>query len=264
MASAPLSACIIAFNEADRIEDCIKSLEFCDEVLVVDSGSTDETRELAEGLGARVIQREWPGHVAQKEFTIREAKFDWVLCVDADERISPELAVEIKALKAKGFSGESELPAAWTMPRLTWWMGKAIRRGTWYPDRQLRLFDRRRAHWGGYDPHDKVVLDESCAGEKGQLSGDLFHFSYRDLGGHLDTIDKFTQISSRGLFERGRRATQGDLIIRPAVRFFRFYVLKLGFLEGWRGLCLAYLAAHYVRLKYMRLMVLQRGEKSIR
>lgn len=249
---APLSACIIAFNEEDRIADCIESLSFCDEVLVVDSHSQDATREVAAACGARVIERDWPGHVAQKEFTIREARHDWVLCVDSDERISDALRDEICALKREGFPGKH----GWNFPRMTAWMGRWIDRGTWYPDRQLRLFDRRRGHWGGNNPHDKVILE----GERGELAGDLYHYAYRDLGDHLHTVTKYTEIMARGLHERGRRARFSDLWLRPSVRFFRFYFLKGGLLLGWRGLALALIAAWYVCLKYIRLWDLQHGE----
>ncbi|MEE8466960.1 MAG: glycosyltransferase family 2 protein, partial [Planctomycetota bacterium] len=162
-----LSACIITLDEEDRIQDCIASLDFCDEVLVVDSHSSDGTRALAESLGARVIERDWPGHVAQKEFTVRQAQHDWVLCVDADERVSPALAEELVALKAAGFPAR----AGWRMPRCSRYLGRWIRHGTWYPDLQLRLFDRRRGYWGGEDPHDRVELD----GSVGRLTGDLLH-----------------------------------------------------------------------------------------
>lgn len=249
----PLSACIIAFQEEDRIADCIRSLDFCDEVLVVDSHSTDRTREVAAECGARVVERDWPGHVAQKEWTIRAAAHDWVLCVDADERISPSLREELVALKEAGFPDR----AGWRFPRCTNYLGRWIRRGTWYPDHQLRLFDRRRGRWGGHDPHDRVELE----GPVGTLRGDLLHYAYRDLQDHLDTIDKYTAIMARGLHERGRRASVLDVVVRPRVRFLRFYVLKLGFLEGWRGLLLAQLAAHYVRLKYARLLALQRASE---
>ena len=249
----PLSACIISFNEEDRIADCVRSLAFCDEVVVVDSRSTDRTREIAAECGARVIERDWPGHVDQKEFTIRAAEHDWVLCIDSDERISQRLREEIIALKARNFPGN----AGWRMPRLTAWLGRWIDRGTWYPDRQLRLFDRRRGHWGGNNPHDKVVLEGSI----GALEGDLLHHAYRDLDDHISTITKYTEIMARGLHERGRKANLFDLMLRPGVRFFRFYFLKLGFLLGWRGLALALLAAWYVRLKYVRLYALQRAEE---
>lgn len=244
-----LSACIIAMDEEDRIADCLASLAFCDEVVVVDSHSKDGTRELAARLGARVIERDWPGHVAQKEFTIREARHDWVLCVDADERISPELRVEILALRDAGFPGK----AGWRFPRLSSYLGRWMTRGGWYPDRQLRLFDRRRGHWGGNNPHDRVELD----GPVGELSGNLLHHPYRNLGEHLRTIDKYTTIMAEGLHRRGKRAGIFDLTLRPSARFFRSYVLKLGFLMGWRGIVQAYLSAYYGRLKYVKLAALQ-------
>ena len=246
-----VSACIITLNEADRIEDCIRSVAWCDEMLVVDSHSTDATREKAAALGARVIERDWPGHVAQKEFTIRAAKYDWVFCIDADERISTPLGDETTALRDAGFPHA----VGWTMPRLSSYLGRWIRHGTWYPNRQLRLFDRRRGRWGGHDPHDRVEVD----GPVGHLSGDLLHHPYRDFAEHLQGIDRYTTIMAEGMYERGRRAGMTDVIVRPWIRFMRFYVLKAGFLEGWRGLLLAYLAAHYVRLKYSKLLVLQNG-----
>jgi glycosyltransferase involved in cell wall biosynthesis len=253
--SPGLSACIIAFNEEDRIQECIASLGFCDEVLVVDSHSSDGTRKIAESLGARVIERDWPGHVAQKEFTVRQAQHEWVLCVDADERVSPALEKELVALKQAGFEGQ----AGWRMPRCSRYLGRWIRHGTWYPDRQLRLFDRRRGHWGGENPHDRVELE----GSVGQLRGDLLHDPYRSLSEHLKTIDTYTTTMAEGLVRRGKRASVWNLVVNPAVRFFRFYVLELGFLEGWRGFLLACLAAHYVRLKYAKVLVLQRSEEEV-
>ena len=247
----PLSACIIAFQEEDRIEACLDSLAFCDEVLVVDSRSTDATRERAAAKGARVIERDWPGHVAQKEFCIREARHDWVLCVDADERVSPRLRTEIEGLCQGGL----ERHAGWRFPRLSHHLGTAVRYGSWYPDHQLRLFDRRRGHWGGHDPHDRVELE----GSVGTLRGDLEHHPYRSVEEHLQTIDRYTTIMARGLFARGKRANALDLVLRPCVRFLRFYVWKRGFLMGWKGLWLAYLAAHYGRSKYAKLLVLQNG-----
>ncbi len=246
---AKLSACIIAMDEEDRIADCLASLDFCDEVVVVDSHSKDGTRELAAALGARVIERDWPGHVAQKEFTIRAAANDWVLCVDADERISPELRAEIVALRDAGFPGH----AGWNFPRLSSYLGRWTTHGGWYPDRQLRLFDRRRGRWGGNNPHDKVLLD----GKMGALRGNLLHHPYRSFGEHLRTIDKYTTIMAEGLHQRGKRAGLFDLSVRPSMRFVRSYVFKRGFLMGWRGLVQAYLSAHYGRLKYMKLYALQ-------
>lgn len=245
-----VSACIITLNEADRITDCINSVQWCDEVLVVDSHSADRTREIAARLGARVIERDWPGHVAQKEFAIRAAEHDWVFCIDADERVSPELQREILVLRDAGFPGA----VGWKMPRMSCYLGRWIRHGTWYPDLSLRLFDRRHGKWGGQDPHDRVELD----GSPKRLRRALLHHPYRNFAEHLQTIDNYTTIMARGLYDRGRRATMRDIVLRPGVRFVRFYFLKMGFLEGWRGLLLAYLAAHYVRMKYAKLLVLQR------
>ena len=250
----PLSACIIAMNEEDRIADCLLSVAFCDEILVVDSHSTDGTREVARSFGARVIERDWPGHVDQKEFTSRAANNDWVLCVDADERVTPELRAEIEELRERGFPGR----AGWRCPRLVDYLGTWVRHGTWYPDLQLRLFDRRRARWGGTNPHDKVELESGASA--GRLKGDLVHVPYRSFADHLRTIDEYTTIMARGMYQRGRRTGIGDLFLRPLWRFARFYLLKRGFLLGWKGLILGFLAAHYVRLKYMKLLMLQRNE----
>ena len=247
----PISACIVACDEADRIGDCLASLAFCDELLVVDSHSRDATREIAAAAGARVIERDWPGHVAQKEFAIRAARHDWVLCLDADERVSPELRGQIEALRAAGFPG----CAGYRMPRRSSYLGRWIRHGGWVPDRKLRLFDRRRGRWAGSDPHDRVSVDGAVAG----LRGEILHHPYRSLAEHLETIDRYTAISAQHLYEAGRRARLLDLALRPAWRFVRFYVIQLGLLEGWRGLVLAALAAHYVRLKYAKLLVAQRA-----
>jgi glycosyltransferase involved in cell wall biosynthesis len=246
-----ISACIVARDEEDRLPACLDSLAFCDEILVVDSHSRDRTRELAAARGARVLLRDWPGHVAQKEFAIRQAAHDWVLCVDADERISPALAAEIATLREGGFDGF----AGYAFPRLSRYLGRDIRHGTWYPDWKLRLFDRRRGRWGGRDPHDRVEVD----GPTRRLAGDLLHEPYRSFEEHLATIDRYTTIMAAELHAEGRRARVLDVVWRPPLRFLGFYVLRGGFLDGWRGLLLAYLAAHYVRLKYAKLWLRSRA-----
>lgn len=249
-----ISACVITRDEADRIEACLGSLAWCDEVVVVDSHSSDDTRERAAALGARVIERDWPGFAAQKEFAVRAAAHDWVLVVDADERVSEALRAEIEARCRAGFDGV----AGWSVPRCSRYLGRWIRHGTWYPDRSVRLFDRRRGRFAAkatYDLHERVVLD----GPTGALHADLLHVPYRSLSEHLQTIDRYTTIMAEGLQARGRRARISDLVLHPAWRFVQFYVLKAGFLDGWRGLLLAYLAAHYVRLRYAKLLALQRA-----
>ena len=238
-------------NEEDRIGACLASLDFCDEIVVVDSHSTDATREVAAAAGARVIERDWPGHVAQKEFAIRAARHEWVLCVDADERVSPALRAEMLALRDAGFP----VHAGWRFPRLSSYLGEPVRYGTWYPDRQLRLFDRRRGRWSGHDPHDRVELEGSI----GRLEGDLLHDPYRDLSEHVRTIDTYTTLSAQGMHERGRRASLLDVAFRPVLRFVGFYVFGRGFLHGWRGLVLSALHAHNGFLKYAKLLILNRG-----
>ena len=250
-ARPPLSACIIAMDEEDRLGACLASLAFCDEIVVVDSHSSDGTRELAAARGARVIERDWPGHVAQGRDLARELGREPLVGVHAQHPVVARRADRELLLRDAGFPGQ----AGWRFPRLSRYLGVWVRRGTWYPDHQLRLFDRRRGRWGGHNPHDRVELD----GSVGTLAGDLLHEPYRDLAEHLETIDRYTTIMAQGLRDRGRRASLLDLVLRPPVRFLRFYVLRGGFLLGWRGLVLAYLAAHYVRLKYVKLLVLQRA-----
>ncbi len=246
-----LSACVIAMNEADRIGDCLASLDFCDEIIVVDSHSTDTTRELAAAAGARVIERDWEGHRAQKQFAVEQASHNWILALDADERLSPELRKEIVALCEGGFDGAD----AWSMPRLSHHLGAWIRHGSWYPNRQLRLFDRRRGYWGGSDPHDRWELQ----GPVGRLHGDLLHFPYRSYDEHLQTMARYASISATHMHESGRKAHILDLLLRPPLRFLRGFVLKRGFLLGSRGLILARMDAQSVWLKYKRLRDLGRG-----
>jgi glycosyltransferase involved in cell wall biosynthesis len=255
--TTPISACVITLNEADRIDACLASLAWCDEIVVIDSHSTDATRERATARGARVMARDWPGHAAQKEFAARSAAHDWVLSVDADERVSDPLREELLALRAGGFTGA----AGWSVPRRSFYLGGWIGHGTWYPDRSVRLFDRRRGRFvanADYDLHERVVLD----GPVGTLRHDLLHAPYRSLSEHLQTIDSYTTIMARGLQQRGRRARPRDLVLHPWARFAKSYVFKAGFLDGWRGLLLAYLAAHYVRLKYAKLLALQQIDTS--
>lgn len=246
----PISACIITYNEEDRLPACLATLSWCNEILVVDSHSTDATRNLAKAAGARVIERDWPGHVAQKEFAIRAASHDWVLCIDADERVSDALAHEIDVARASAFAGAT----GYRTPRVSNYLGAWIRHGSWYPDRKLRLFDRRHGRWGGRDPHDRVELE----GNVSDLTGELEHFPYRDLKDHLRTIDRYSSTMAEGLHRDGKRAHLHDLLFRPMIRFFIFYVARRGFLAGWRGLLLAVLAAHYVRLRYSKLWALGR------
>jgi glycosyltransferase involved in cell wall biosynthesis len=246
-----LSACIITYNEADRIEACLRSVSFCDEMLVVDSHSTDDTRRLAASLGAHVIERDWPGYRSQKQFAIDAAASDWVLCVDADERVSDELRAQIMALREGGFTGYS----GWSIPRITDYFGRFLRHGNAYPDRLTRLFDRRRGGWVGYEIHENTRV----TGRVGRLRGHLEHFSYRSLADHQARMQRYAELMARALYARGKRCGLLKIIVNPQWRFLRGYLLRLGFLDGWRGLVFALIEANYVRRKYLQLYMLGKG-----
>ena len=249
-----LSACVITFNESDRIEACIRSLEFCDEVLVVDSHSTDDTRERAGALGARVIERDWAGYRSQKAFAVDSAQHDWVLCLDADERVSDALRDEITALRGAGFAGI----AGFSIPRMTDYFGRFLRHGNAYPDRLVRLFDRRRGGWVGREIHENTRVE----GKVVRLRGPLLHYSYRSLTDHDQRMERYAQLMAQALHAAGRRGSLVPVLVNPAWRFFRGYVLRLGFLDGWRGLAFALVEASYVRRKYLKLYLLGRGLPS--
>jgi hypothetical protein len=250
----PISACIITYNEASRIGDCLASLEFCDERLVVDSFSQDGTQDRARNGGARVIERRWAGHIAQKEFASRAARHEWVLCLDADERVSDALREEILERRSAGF-GDA---AGYRMPRLSQYRGAWIRHGSWYPNRQLRLFDRRRGHWGGVNPHDRVIVEGPVAG----LKNDLLHIPYRTTAEQLQTIDEYTAIAAGELLKAGCSLAGLRMIVNPPFRVVRSLILKRGFLDGRRGVALALMEARYARLKYARLLALQRQVRA--
>lgn len=240
-----LSGCVISFNEEANIVACVESLKFCDEVVVVDSHSSDRTRELATALGARVIEHDWQGHIGQKNFAVDQAKNDWVLCLDSDERATPELAAAVQSTLATE-------PAAqgYEVGRRNVYLGKWIRWGGWYPDSKVRLFDRRRARWGGVNPHDHVQVQ----GETRSLGADLIHLSYRDISHHVTkSIDFFSTITAREKLARGQRFVTLQLLFGPPFKFTKMFFLRLGFLDGWRGFIVASLGSWFVFLKYAKL-----------
>ena len=247
-----MSACIIACNEADRIGDCLASLDFCDEVIVVDSGSSDATTEICRAMGARVLHRPFAGFRSQKQFAVEQARNPWVLCLDADERISPRLRESILAAHAAGFPA-----AGYSFPRLSSYFGRFLRHGNAYPDRVLRLFDRRRGGWRGErEIHEVVSVD----GPVENLAGDLLHFPYRSLEQQLAKTQMYARMVAEYNYARGRRANLAKLVLAPAWRFWRGYVLRLGFLDGWHGLIYAYVRANYVRQKTIMLWLLQQQQ----
>lgn len=246
---AEISAIVVCFNEEDNIGGCLESLNWCDEIVVVDSFSTDRTVEICRRYTDCVIQRPWAGYRDQKAFAHSQATREWVFLVDADERVPPGLRDEIQdALSRFGTRF-----AAFSVPRLVYYLGRWWWRGGWYPDYDIRIFRRDRASWGGSDPHERIFIE----GKVRRLGHPLHHFSYRDIADHIGRINHFTAVSSREL--RGQRRRWGWMgnLCRPAFRFFRSYVWKRGFLEGFPGFFVAATAAIYVFLKYAKLRELE-------
>jgi glycosyltransferase involved in cell wall biosynthesis len=239
-----VSVTIITRDEGANIDACLASVAWADEVLVVDCGSTDRTVEIARGRGARVIVKDWPGYGAQKNFAAAEAANDWILSVDADERVTPELEGEIRATLAANPAG-----AGFRVPRVTWHLGRWIRTTDWYPDYQLRLYDRRRARWKERRVHESVTAD----GPVGQLKHDLQHYAYRDITHHHETMDRYTTLAAEDMYASGRRAGFVDLALHPPAAFLRNYVLRRGFTDGMPGLIISAMNAHYVFLKFAKL-----------
>ena len=247
-----ISACIITFNEADRIADCLASLDFCDELIVVDSFSTDATVAIARDMGAQVHSRAFSGFRNQKDFAVAQAGNDWVLCLDADERISPALRAAILAARDGGFAGH----AGYRFARLSEYFGKFLRHGNAYPDRVLRLFDRRSGGWRGTrEIHEAASVDGPIA----TLHGDLIHFPYRSLMQQLAKTQRYAQMMAEHEYARGKRATLAKLVLAPAWRFWRGLLLRGGWRDGWHGLVYAYVRANYVRQKTIMLWMLENG-----
>ena len=240
-----ITATIITRDEEAHIAGAIASLPCCDEVLVVDSGSTDGTREIAERCGARVIVREWDGYSNQKNFAASEARHDWILSLDADERLSVELANEIMKWKASG-----ETAAAVSMPRRAYYFGAWIRHSGWYPDRKVRLYDRRRAHWIGDYVHEALEV----AGSIVPFRGDILHFPYQDWPDHLRRIDRYTRLAADGALASGKKGSYFRLIFGLPLSFLRTFVLRAGFLDGWRGAVIAAAGARYVFMRELRIL----------
>jgi len=244
-----ISATIITCNEERNIVRVIESLRCCDEIVVVDSGSTDRTCELATNLGARVIESPWPGYAKQKNLAAERAGNDWILSLDADEALSEGLEAEIWKIKKKGAQFD-----AYTMPRLPKYLGRWIFHGGWYPDRKIRLYDRTKARWTGDFVHESVI----CDGTTGHLESQILHYTCDSLSEHLRTLDRYTTLAAEQIVWRKKKVPLWRLIFDPPWTFVSTYFLKLGFLDGREGLAIAYMAAFYTFLKYSKARFMSR------
>jgi glycosyltransferase involved in cell wall biosynthesis len=242
-----ISATIITLNEEKKVEACLKSLEgVVDEIVVVDSFSTDRTRQICELFGARFMTHPFEGYVAQKNFAMEQASYDHILALDADERLSTELRASI--LKVKSDWGTF---TGYSFNRFNNYCGKWIRFCGWYPDRKIRLWDRRKGRWGGEDPHDKVMLPK---GEVQQLKGDLLHMAYYSVDEHLRQMHKFAEVAAKAKYRNGKRPVfVVHVLLNPVFKFFKKYVLQLGFLDGYYGFVFCATASSLNFFKYLRL-----------
>lgn len=253
MSVIKLSVAIITYNEENNIGRCISSvLPIADEILVVDSFSTDRTKEICESFNVRFLTHTFEGHIEQKNVALDLANFEHVLSLDADEALSPELAKEILNVK-KDFRG-----SGYSFNRLTNYNGFWVKHCGWYPDRKLRLVNKNKARWSGENPHDYLALQD---GQSAQfLKGDLLHYSYESISAHIKQTNKFTTIAARAAFKNGKRSSLLKIILRPIFKFLRDYFFKLGFLDGRTGFVICVINGYYALLKYAKLHDLQNGK----
>ena len=247
-----LTVTVITLNEAAHIEAALASVAWADEIIVIDSGSTDGTVEKARPLATRVEQRDWPGYGAQKNRASELAAHDWILSIDADERVTPELAAEIRATL------EQPRATGYRIPRVTYYLGRWIRSTDWYPDLQLRLYDRRVARWNHRRVHERVELD----GPPGRLRHELQHLAYRDVSHHLSTIDRYTTLAAEQSLADGRRTSPAAAVLHPPFAFLRNYVLRRGFADGSAGLLVSALNSYYVFIKLVKLWERQQPPRT--
>lgn len=251
-----LSVSIITYNEEKNIARCLDSVkEIANEIIVVDSLSTDNTKNICKQYGAKVYEQKFLGHIEQKNLALSYCKGNYVLCLDADECLSAELLSSIKQLKKNGFAA-----AGYTMNRCTNFCGKWIKHGTWYPDKKLRLFSREKGKWGGTNPHDKVELLPNNKIIK--LKGDIEHYSYYTAEEVLAQQNKFTTIIAQALHNRGKRSNWFKIYINPLWAFINGYFLKLGFLDGVDGFFIARTVAYYTMVKYYKLKRLNQNKDT--
>lgn len=250
-----ISACITAGNEEQGIRRCLDSVKWADEIVVVDSFSDDKTAEISREYTDRVYQHRWLGYIGQKNLIKDLASHEWILFIDADEEVSPKLR---DAILEEFESGNSRNYNGYQFPRLVWYLGRWIRHGDWYPDMKLRLFRKEKGRCSGQEPHDRIELD----GPVKTIKADLFHYTYSDIADQVRTSNRFSSITAESHRLKGRSFRMIDLLFRPTFKFFRYYILKLGFLDGMAGLIIAVNTAYTVFVKYAKLWELEKDHSE--
>jgi len=245
-----ISAFIVCCNEESKIDRCLNSVSWCDEIVLVDSGSTDKTIEVAQKYSPKIFTRPWPGYVAQKAFGLEQCTSEWVLNLDADEEVSPELRDEIHELLARDDGSIN----GWYVNRVVFFLGKWWRKGTWYPEYRLRLCRRSKTTWGGRDPHEKAIVE----GNTKKLSGELRHYTYANITHQVQTLNNYALQAARAMNASGKKPSIAKIFLHPPIRFIKSYLFKRGYREGLPGLIVAVLESGYVFLKYVKLWEINR------
>jgi len=245
-----VSATVLTFNNESTLEMCLRSIDWVDEIIVVDSFSTDQSREVASRHTGKIFQREWPGFIEQRNFAKKQATGEWVLWIDADEVVSPQLRIEMD----QALSQASARVQGFLVPRCSFYLGRWIKHGAWYPDLSIRLFKSEGNWWGGQEPHAAVQIK----GPVGRLKNPLLHYNYESFGHQIRTIDKYAQMSAVELMRRGHRFSLWKMLAHPIGRFFKEYFLRQGFRDGMPGLIIVVSTMFYVFAKYAKLWELER------
>jgi glycosyltransferase involved in cell wall biosynthesis len=248
-----ISAFIVCKNEAASIERCLESLSWCDEIVVLDSGSTDATLEICARHNCCIAHREWSGYVEQKSHALSLCTRSWILNLDADEEVSPELRNEIRSMLQADALGEVK-ENGFELLRVVFYLGRWWRKGGWHPEWRLRLARREFVTWHGEEPHEHARVQ----GGIGRMRGELRHYTYRDIADHVARLNAHSSSAAQALHAKGMRAGLVDLLLKPKARFFKFFLLRRGYREGLPGLLVACMEAFYVYLKYFKLWGLAR------
>ncbi|HLE10453.1 MAG: glycosyl transferase [Bdellovibrionales bacterium RIFOXYD12_FULL_39_22] len=253
-----LSVAIITYNEENNIGRCLHSVQnIADEIVVVDSFSTDKTAQICQKMGAKVITHTFVGHIEQKNYALTQTNYDYVLSLDGDEELGPELIAEIKEIKQN--SDIAHLADGYFFNRLTNYAGHWVRYCGWYPDRKLRLFNKHKGQWSGVNPHDIIRMDVNAS--INYISKDILHYSYASISAHVAQTNKFTSIAAKAAFANGVRSNIFKIITRPFFKFIRDYFLKLGILDGRYGLIICSINSLSALLKYAKIFELQLNKK---
>jgi len=249
-----LSVAIITYNEEANIKECLESVKWADEIVVVDSFSTDKTLEICREYTDRVFEKEWSGFSEQKNYAIEHTKNSWILAIDADERVSEGLREEIGEILKSGPSCDG-----YFIPRKSYFLGRWIRYGGWYPDYSIRLFRKDKGRFERREVHESVRID----GRTGRLKNPLEHYTYRNLSGYIERMNRYSTLAAREMRKGGRRACLGDIIFRPFFTFIRMYIFQQGFRDGRYGFILSILYSYYTFTKYAKLWEMKTSDKSV-